>query len=199
VNSLFERQIVRLSMSLWLLAHAMLNSRLYAAELTAVSSPTSTELMTVVNPPAQIVDPSGPLKTTIPPGLCGMQFPALNGLPPDNPVARQTGAPLTLAEKTYFSNLNLKELQSTHCAPVLSTETAAKARAPLPPACTQPPEAAAIEDPIHPLADLSRADVRAAEQIYRAALARVTALRKQCLEIATGVPAVNAPAPQALQ
>lgn len=171
------------------------NSRLVAQTADLGSMDVDTLPTDVLAELPHALDPTGPMNPLVPPTLCGMSLPPLVGLPPGHPVERETGALLTAAGLAYLSNLKLRELQAQFCTPVIDTTLAQNAKTTLPPACVQPPERAALVNPVHPLADLNRADVKAAENVYQDAVERVRLLREQCLELATGTKAAPLPVP----
>lgn len=131
-------------------------------------------------------DPTGPMVMDAPSGVCTQVIPVWPGIPPTHPLANQNDPAIRTAAIAYAANETLRLRQAQFCTPVLAVQISGLSRVALPSTCTQPPEVAALVDPMHPLADAGRAEVVLAEQRFLEAAARVETLRKTCLDAATG-------------
>lgn len=158
--------------------HIALASALY------VLLPVSPEALAVSTTLA--ADPTGPMVMDAPVGLCAQVISTWPGLPPTHPLANANDSTIRTAVIAYVANETLRLRQAQFCMPVLPVLISGLSKVALPSTCTQPPEAAALINPLHPLADAGRADVVLAEQRFLEAAARVEALRKACLATATG-------------
>ena len=145
-------------------------------------------------------DAKGPLRAQLPSNLCQTKIPPRAiGLPPDNPIAL---AEATTPEKqavivAYYREESLRSLQTQFCAPVIPETVIQKSKDPLPRECAQPPDPTALLNPIHPMADSSREDVKKALGTYIHARDALDALRRKCMALA-GSPLPPVPQPSAL-
>ena len=132
------------------------------------------------------VDAAGPFKLALPADLCTNQISRTEGLPPDNPIALDAAdTPEKRAViSAYYEREAQRSLQTQYCAPVIPVEMSATSKAALPAACTTPPDPTALFNPLHPMADMSRPDVKEAFDAYVKASAAYEALRAQCMELA---------------
>jgi hypothetical protein len=131
------------------------------------------------------VEPSGPMRLAVPADLCTRVFPIPGGLPPDHPLANRDDPGVQAAIAAHAQTAHLRALQRELCQPVVKDGDVARAQT-VDPACAQPRDPEAVINPIHPLADLSRADVLEALVRHEQAKKRLEILTELCTRAANG-------------